>query len=134
MTMTLATVPMPGRLRSGIQASSTATPTTADAMPIVIPCLQRQPLMEHVPRVEPESGAHHHRHREAVAGQPEQQRAAAHRGATHGAGSGSVSARVSWRTRSASRSRNSAGMRSAGLKILPSGRASRDVQFVLMTR
>ena len=36
MTMTLAIVPMPGRLRSGIQASSTATPTTADAMPMVI--------------------------------------------------------------------------------------------------
>ena len=36
MTMTLAMVPMPGRLRSGIQASSTATPTTADATPMVI--------------------------------------------------------------------------------------------------
>lgn len=37
MTMTLATVPMPGRLRNGIQASRTATPTTADASPIVMP-------------------------------------------------------------------------------------------------
>ena len=60
MTMTLATVPMPGRLRSGIQASSTATPTTADAMPIVMPVFSGQALMEHVPRVEPEPGAHHH--------------------------------------------------------------------------
>ncbi len=37
MTMTLAIVPMPGQFRSGIQASSTATPTTADAMPMVMP-------------------------------------------------------------------------------------------------
>jgi hypothetical protein len=37
MTMTLAIVPMPGRFRSGIQASSTATPTTADATPMVMP-------------------------------------------------------------------------------------------------
>ena len=37
MTMTLAIVPMPGRLRSGIQASNTAIPATADATPIVIP-------------------------------------------------------------------------------------------------
>ena len=43
MTMTLATVPIPGRLRSGIQASSTATPTTADAMPIVIPVFTAKP-------------------------------------------------------------------------------------------
>ena len=37
MTMTLAIVPMPGRFLSGIHASSTATPTTADAIPIVMP-------------------------------------------------------------------------------------------------
>ena len=43
MTMTLATVPTPGRLRSGIQATSTATPTTADAMPIVIPVFRANP-------------------------------------------------------------------------------------------
>ena len=36
MTMTLATVPIPGLFRSGIQASSTATPTTAEATPMVI--------------------------------------------------------------------------------------------------
>ena len=43
MTMTLAIVPMPGRLRSGIQASSTATPTTADAMPMVMPVCRARP-------------------------------------------------------------------------------------------
>ena len=43
MTMTLATVPMPGRLRSGIQASSTAMPTTAEAMPMVIPVCRARP-------------------------------------------------------------------------------------------
>ena len=37
MTTTLAAVPMPGRLRNGTQASSTATPTTADATPMVMP-------------------------------------------------------------------------------------------------
>ncbi len=43
MTMTLAMVPMPGRFRSGIQASSTATPTTADAIPIVMPVCRVRP-------------------------------------------------------------------------------------------
>ena len=43
MTMTLAIVPMPGRLRSGIQASSTATPTTADAIPMVMPVCRARP-------------------------------------------------------------------------------------------
>jgi hypothetical protein len=33
----LAIVPIPGRFRSGIQATSTATPTTADATPMVMP-------------------------------------------------------------------------------------------------
>ena len=36
MTMTLATVPMPGLFRNGIQASSTTTPTTAEATPMDI--------------------------------------------------------------------------------------------------
>ena len=43
MTMTLAIVPIPGRLRSGIQASNTATPTTADATPMVIPVCRLKP-------------------------------------------------------------------------------------------
>jgi hypothetical protein len=43
MTMTLAIVPMPGRFRIGIQANSTATPTTADATPIVIPVWMDRP-------------------------------------------------------------------------------------------
>ena len=43
MTTTLAMVPMPGRFRSGIQASSTATPTTAEATPIVIPVCMARP-------------------------------------------------------------------------------------------
>ena len=43
MTMTLATVPMPGRFRSGIHASSTTTPTTAEATPMVIPVCPARP-------------------------------------------------------------------------------------------
>jgi hypothetical protein len=43
MTMTLAIVPMPGRFRSGIQPSSTATPTTAEAMPMVMPVCRASP-------------------------------------------------------------------------------------------
>ncbi len=43
MTMTLAIVPTPGLLRNGIQANSTTTPTTADAMPMVIPVCRARP-------------------------------------------------------------------------------------------
>ena len=72
MTMTLAIVPMPGRLRSGIHASSTATQPLGGAdRHSRVP---GQTLMEHVPRVEAQARTHHHRHREAVSGQPDEQR------------------------------------------------------------
>src|SRR5262249_20282839 len=43
MTRMLETVPTPGLLRSGIHASRTAMPTTADAVPIVMPSRWEKP-------------------------------------------------------------------------------------------
>ena len=48
---------MPGRWRSGIQASSTAAPVRITTVPNEQPGVVGDALVEDVPRIEPEAGA-----------------------------------------------------------------------------
>ena len=78
-----------------------------------------QSLVEDVPRVQAQPGTHHHGHREAVAAQTDEQRRPRALRRYAWCGKRIRISSSSRRTRSASRSTNSAGMISAGLKIRP---------------
>ena len=58
MSTTLLIVPSPGRCRSGIQSSRTGAPTMITTVPMARPTWRDEALVEDVPRVEAESGAH----------------------------------------------------------------------------
>ena len=64
---------MPGRWRSGIHSSSTATPVTAVTSPKLSGRCACQALVEDVPRVEAQRRADLHRHARAVEHEPAQQ-------------------------------------------------------------